>query len=166
MSAQLKPATTSSPDRIYRFARFELETRSGELSKNGCRVRLQEQPRLILLRLVQNAGDLVKREELYQMLWPADTFVDFDLGLNAAVRKLRIALGDRVQNPQFVETFARRGYRFVAPVAVFDIDPAQAPSRLFPAGAWLATLGAPVSIDGQPLSMADASPSTAPYSPS
>ena len=129
-------------DRIYRFGRFEFETRSGELHRNGYRVRLQEQPRRILLLLLQNAGDLVRREELHRKLWPADTFVDFDIGLNAAIRKLRLALGDRVKNPQYIETLARRGYRFLAPVAVFEVDAAQAPSQLFPAGVWLTALEA------------------------
>jgi DNA-binding winged helix-turn-helix (wHTH) protein len=126
--------------RVYRFARFELETRSGELRRNGYRVRIQEQPRRILVLLLERAGDLVTREEMHRTLWPADTFVDFDIGLNAAIRKLRMALGDRVKHPQFIETAARRGYRFVAPVAVFEIDSTQPPSKLFPAGAWLAAI--------------------------
>src|SRR5271163_3651059 len=139
---QPQTVRTSSSEFLYRFGRFELETRSGELRRNGYRVRLQEQPRRILLVLLQHAGDLVTREELQQMLWPADTFVDFNVGLNAAIRKLRMALGDHVKNPQFIETLSRRGYRFLAPVAVFEIDTAQGPSQLFPAGAWLATLEA------------------------
>jgi DNA-binding winged helix-turn-helix (wHTH) protein len=129
-----------TPHRIYRFGRFELATRSGELRRNGFRVRLQEQPRRILALLLENAGELVEREELQRILWPADTFVDFDIGLNAAMRKLRLALGDRVKHPLFIETIARRGYRFLAPVAVFEVDAAQAPSQLFPAGAWLTAI--------------------------
>jgi DNA-binding winged helix-turn-helix (wHTH) protein len=125
---------------VYRFGNFELDTRSGELRRNGRRVRLQEQPRRILLLLIEHAGDLVSREELHQALWSADTFVDFDIGLNAAMRKLRIALGDRVKQPRYIETVSRRGYRFTTPVAVFEADSAQRPSQLFPAGLWLAAI--------------------------
>src|SRR5271170_1319538 len=139
-AAQSQTGAQLSTDRIYRFGRFELATRSGELRRNGYRVRLQEQPQRVLALLLEHAGDLVRREELHRILWPADTFVDFDIGLNAAIRKLRLALGDRVKNPQFIETVSRRGYRFVAPVAVFEVDAGQAPSQLFPAGAWLAIL--------------------------
>src|SRR5271165_6796663 len=141
-SAQPQIGVTPAPRHVYRFGRFELDTRSGELRRNGYRVRMQEQPRRILVLLLEHAGDLVTREELHHALWPADTFVDFDIGLNAAIRKLRLALGDRVKNPQFIETIARRGYRFIAPVAVFEVDAEQAPSQLFPAGVWLATLEA------------------------
>jgi DNA-binding winged helix-turn-helix (wHTH) protein len=139
---QIDDNRTSPPSthRVYRFGRFELETRSGELRRNGYRVRMQEQPRRILSLLLEHAGDLVTREDLQRALWPADTFVDFDIGLNAAIRKLRMALGDRVKHPQFLETAARRGYRFVAPVAMFEVDPAQGPSQLFPAGAWLSAI--------------------------
>jgi DNA-binding winged helix-turn-helix (wHTH) protein len=145
-TAQLQPGPASSPECIYRFGRFELETRSGELRRNGYRIRMQEQPRRTLLLLLQHAGDLVTREDLHHTLWPADTFVDFDIGLNAAIRKLRIALSDRVKHPHFIETISRRGYRFVAPVAIFEIDPAQPPSQLFPAGLWLSTIE---TIQGQ-----------------
>jgi DNA-binding winged helix-turn-helix (wHTH) protein len=139
-SVQPQTGPTSSPKCIYRFGRFELETRSGELRRNGFRVRMQEQPRRILVLLLEHAGDLVTREELHRILWPADTFVDFDIGLNAAIRKLRIALGDRVKHAQFIETVSRRGYRFAAPVAMFEVDPSQPPSQLFPAGLWLAAI--------------------------
>jgi len=145
-SAQLQVDATRTPTpyvhRVYRFGRFELETRSGELRKNAHRVRIQEQPRRILTLLLEHAGDLVTREELHQALWPADTFVDFDIGLNAAIRKLRMAIGDRVKHPQFIETISRRGYRFVSPVAVFEVDATQPPSQLFPAGTWLTAIEA------------------------
>ena len=131
-----------SPHRVYRFGRFELDTRSSELRRNGYRVRIQEQPRRILSLLLEHAGDLVTREELHRTLWPADTFVDFDIGLNAAVRKLRMALGDRVKHPHFIETVSRRGYRFAAPVAMFEVDATQPPSQLFPAGLWLTAIEA------------------------
>ena len=90
--------------------------KAGELRKNGLKIKLQEQPFQILSLLLERAGEVVTREELRQKLWPADTFVDFDHSLNAAVKKLRDALGDSADNPRFVETLARRGYRFIAPV--------------------------------------------------
>ena len=141
-TAQLQPGPASSPECIYRFGRFELDTRAGELRRNGYRVRMQEQPRRILVLLLKHAGNIVTREELHRTLWPADTFVDFDIGLNAAIRKLRMALGDRVKHPQFLETVSRRGYRFQAPVAMFEVDPSQPPSQLFPAGLWLSAIEA------------------------
>jgi DNA-binding winged helix-turn-helix (wHTH) protein len=141
-SPQLQFDGTRTAHRVYRFGRFELETRSGQLRRNGFRVRMQEQPRRILSLLLEHAGDLVTREDLHRTLWPADTFVDFDIGLNAAIRKLRMALGDRVKHPQFIETFSRRGYRFVAPVALFEVDATQPPSQLFPAGIWLTAIEA------------------------
>ena len=101
---------------IVTFGSFEADLRGGELRRNGSKVRLQEQPFQILTMLLENPGEIVTREELRKRLWPADTFVDFDHGLNAAVKRLRDALGDSAENPRFVETLARRGYRFVAPV--------------------------------------------------
>ena len=103
-------------DRRFRFGPFELAEREGELRKNGVRIRLQEQPFRVLVELVANAGKVVSREELQQKLWQVDTFVDFDVGLNTAVRKLRQALNDDADEPRYVETLAKRGYRFVAPV--------------------------------------------------
>src|SRR5215813_6173416 len=107
---------SSQLNRVFRFGSFELIEREGELRKNGVRIKLQEHPLRVLLELVSNAGRLVTREELQQKLWPADTFVDFDVGVNTAIRKLRQALGDEADNPRFIETLSRRGYRFVAPV--------------------------------------------------
>jgi len=101
---------------ILRFGTFELDLRSGELRKNGSRVSVQDQPLQILSLLLERPGELVTREELRQRLWPADTFVDFEHGLNAAVKRLRDALGDSAEIPRFVETAPRRGYRFVARV--------------------------------------------------
>jgi Tol biopolymer transport system component/DNA-binding winged helix-turn-helix (wHTH) protein len=100
-----------------RFGSFEADLRAGELRRNGSKVRLQEQPFQILTMLLEDPGEIVTREDLRKRLWPADTFVDFDHGLNAAVKRLRDALGDSAENPRFVETLARRGYRFVAPVS-------------------------------------------------
>jgi TolB-like protein/DNA-binding winged helix-turn-helix (wHTH) protein/Flp pilus assembly protein TadD len=106
-------------DRL-RFGMFELDLRAGELRKHGLRIRLQEQPFQVLEMLLEHPGDVVTREELQKKLWPADTFVDFDHGLNKAINKLREALGDPAENPRFVETVARRGYRFLAEVKTAD----------------------------------------------
>jgi len=99
-----------------RFGVFELDLRSGELRKHGLRVRLQEQPFRLLEMLLEHPGEVVTREELQKRLWPADTFVDFDHGLNKAINKIREALGDSAESPRFVETVSRRGYRFLAEV--------------------------------------------------
>ncbi|MEW5978626.1 MAG: tetratricopeptide repeat protein [Acidobacteriota bacterium] len=106
---------TSSPNSI-RFGLFELDLEAGELLKNGQRVRLQEQPFQVLVMLLERPGQVVTREELQHRLWPANTFVDFDHGLNKAINKIREALGDSADNPRFVETLARRGYRFMPEV--------------------------------------------------
>src|ERR1700675_3286923 len=103
-----------------RFGVFELDLRAGELRKHGLRIRLQEQPFQVLTMLLEHPGQVVTREELQKRLWPADTFVDFDHGLNKAVNKIRDALGDSAESPRFVETVARRGYRFLAEVKVTD----------------------------------------------
>jgi len=99
-----------------RFGLFEVDLVSGELRKDGTRIRLQEQPFRVLAMLLERPGEMVTREEIRSQLWPGDTFVDFDHGLNTAVNKLREALGDAAANPRFVQTVARRGYRFIAPV--------------------------------------------------
>jgi TolB-like protein/DNA-binding winged helix-turn-helix (wHTH) protein/Flp pilus assembly protein TadD len=100
----------------FRFGVFDLDLRAGELRKHGVRVRLQEQPFQVLAMLLEHPGEVVTREEVQKRLWPADTFVDFDHGLNKAINKIRDALGDSAQSPRFVETVARRGYRFLADV--------------------------------------------------
>jgi DNA-binding winged helix-turn-helix (wHTH) protein len=97
---------------------FELDLHSGELRRNGLKVKLQEQPFQILAFLLQHPGEVVTREELRRRLWPADTFVDFEHSLNAAIKRLRDALGDDADNPRFVETVPRRGYRLVADAGV------------------------------------------------
>jgi Tol biopolymer transport system component/DNA-binding winged helix-turn-helix (wHTH) protein len=112
----------SDGPRTLRFGLFDLDLRAGELRRNGVRVKLQEQPFQILARLLERPGDVVTREELRERLWSANTFVDFDHSLNAAIRRLRDALGDSAENPRFVETVARRGYRFLAPVTTFPIN--------------------------------------------
>ena len=106
----------NAASRIVRFGVFEADLAAGELRKNGSRIRLQEQPFQVLQCLIERQGEVVKREELRQRLWAADTFVDFDHSLNTAINKIREALGDSASSPRFVETVARRGYRFLAPV--------------------------------------------------
>src|SRR6267142_839850 len=105
---------------ILRFGVFEVELRSGELRKQGARIKLQEQPFQVLTVLLQRPGEVVTREELRNQNWPADTFVDFDNSLNTAINKLREALGDSADNPRFIETLPRRGYRFIAQVTGVD----------------------------------------------
>ena len=102
---------------VFRFGIFELDTRSGELRRHGLKVRLPDQSFQILQTLIRRPGEVVTRDELRRVLWTAETFVDFEVGLNSAVRKLREALDDSAENPRFVETLPRRGYRFVASVA-------------------------------------------------
>jgi DNA-binding winged helix-turn-helix (wHTH) protein/Tol biopolymer transport system component len=108
----------SSANSSIRFGVFEANLRAAELRKNGHKVKLQDQPFQLLAMLLEQPGEVVTREQLRNRLWPIDTFVDFDHGLNAAVKRLRDALGDSAENPRFVETLSRRGYRFIAPVNV------------------------------------------------
>src|SRR6201984_639821 len=110
-----------------RFGVFELDPRAGELRKHGLRVRLQEQPFRVLEMLLEHSGEVVTREPLQKRLWPADTFVDFDHGLNKAVNKIREALGDSAESPRFVETVSRRGYRFLAEVKDADATAVRSP---------------------------------------
>jgi TolB-like protein/DNA-binding winged helix-turn-helix (wHTH) protein/tetratricopeptide (TPR) repeat protein len=109
----------NDPSRCLRFGVFEAELRTGRLTRFGRRVRLQEQPFRLLAILLEKSGELVTREELRERLWPQTT-VDFDHGLNKAISKIRDALGDSAENPRFIETVARRGYRFLADVTVVD----------------------------------------------
>lgn len=109
------PSPAESP-RLLRFAQFELDLRTGEMYKEGKRIKLQEQPSQVLALLIERPGELVSREQLRKKLWPSDTFVDFDHGVNIAINKLRDALGDSPEKPRFIETLPRRGYRFIAPV--------------------------------------------------
>jgi len=102
--------------KIVRFGVFEVDLTAGELRKSGSKVRLQEQPFQLLAYLLTRSGEVVTRDELREKLWPADTFVDFDHSLNTAINKVREALGDSASSPRFVETLARRGYRFLGPV--------------------------------------------------
>jgi TolB-like protein/DNA-binding winged helix-turn-helix (wHTH) protein/Flp pilus assembly protein TadD len=106
----------TSSGRKVRAGLFEIDLAAGELHKNGRRLPLQEQPFRVLATLLEHPGDVVTRQELKERLWPADTYVGFDEGLNTAIRKLRTAFGDSAGNPRFIETLPRRGYRFIAPV--------------------------------------------------
>ena len=131
----------------FRFSRFEVDLSSGELLKEGYRVKLQPQPFQVLITLLERPGEVVTREDLRSRVWPSDTYVDFDHSLNKAVNKIREALSDSSDHPRYVETMARRGYRFIAPVEVLGngsravLDPASPPQTAPPrtqASAWIA----------------------------
>src|SRR6202453_2703106 len=122
----------ASSSRKIRTGLFEIDLASGQMHKNGRRVPLQEQPFRVLAMLLESPGEAVTRQELQARLWPADTYVGFDEGLNTAIRKLRTAFGDSAGNARFIETLPRRGYRFIAPVT--ETAPAN---------------GLPASIDAQ-----------------
>src|SRR3990167_6466241 len=113
------PQSTETP-RGFRFGVFEVDLRAGELRKDGRKVKLQEQPFQVLAMLLERAGEVVTREDVQKKLWTADTFVDFEHGLNIAINKIREALGDSAENPRFVETLPKRGYRFIAPVVALE----------------------------------------------
>jgi cholera toxin transcriptional activator len=132
---------------IFRFGAYEADPGSAELRKSGLRLRVQEQPFQVLLVLLERPGEVVTREELRQKLWPADTFVDFDHGLNTVINKLREALSDSAANPRFIETLARRGYRFVAPVEFVEKQAAPGLPPALPA-----RITSPVEISGEPAS--------------
>ena len=141
--------------RVFRFGVFELDARSGELRRHGLKIRLPEQSFQILRTLLERPGEMVTREELRQVLWPAETFVDFEVGLNSAVRKLREALDESADRPRFIETVPRRGYRFI-PQLVSPVD-GPTPSPAAPA---------PPSAGQEPVTASDlaAAPPTDPVS--
>ena len=126
------------------FGLFELDLETRELRKSGVRIKLQDQPFQILAMLLERSGEIVTREELQKRLWPEDTFVDFDLSLNSAVKKLRQALSDDSENPRFIETLYRRGYRFIGPLNV------TAPPSAPPLGPAEAIPASPVSEKPSP----------------
>jgi TolB-like protein/DNA-binding winged helix-turn-helix (wHTH) protein/Flp pilus assembly protein TadD len=126
-------ASTSSTDRVQ-FGVFELDLQSAQLRKQGVRVKLQDQPLKVLQALLESPGQIVSREELRQRVWPANTFVEFDQGLYSAMARLRDALGDSSDSPRFIETVARRGYRFIAPVTA-------------PIGSAVSSNGAPAKLE-------------------
>ena len=115
---------------ILRFAGFELHSRSGELRRRGDLVKLPPQPFKVLEALVRRGGEVVTRDEIRERIWRADTFVDFDQGLNFCIRQIREALGDNAESPRYIETLPRRGYRFVAPVESDDAVRPESPTRL------------------------------------
>jgi TolB-like protein/DNA-binding winged helix-turn-helix (wHTH) protein/tetratricopeptide (TPR) repeat protein len=123
------PSISGEP---IRFGLFEFDPHSGELRKQGLKIRLQGQPVEILAMLLARPGELVTREELQKKLWPEHTFVDFDPSLNAAVKRLRSALGDSAETPRFIETLTRQGYRFLAPVDAQPSAPVEVPVALSP----------------------------------
>jgi DNA-binding winged helix-turn-helix (wHTH) protein len=127
--------TESRPARRYRFGAFEADTATGELRKQGIRLKLNAQPFQVLCLLLERPGELLTREEISRELWPDGTFVDYEHGVNSAINRIRDALGDTASSPRFIETLARRGYRFVAPVERIssqDEEPLAAPEE--PAG--------------------------------
>src|ERR1039458_10116640 len=105
---------------LYRFREFEADTATGRLLRDGNKTNLQELPFRVLLALLECPGELVTREDLQKKVWSADTFVNFEQGLNVAIKKLRDALGDSAETPKFIETLPRRGYRFIVPVEVLN----------------------------------------------
>src|SRR5580700_8304065 len=118
--------STAQSGRVYRFGIFAVDPAGRELLRRGAPVQLQEQPFRVLCMLLEKSGEVVTRDELRQALWASDTYVDFDGSLNAALKRLRFALGDSARNPTFIETLTKHGYRFIAPVTVEN--PASAPA--------------------------------------
>src|ERR1700726_5136034 len=108
--------STQSPPALVRFGMFEADLRAGDLRRNGAKVRLQDLPFRALTLLLPRPGEVITREEFRQALWPSDTFVDFEQGISSAVMRLRDALKDSADNPIFIETIERRGYRWIGPI--------------------------------------------------
>ena len=129
MDTQIYPGRGSEPVTSLRFGQFEIDFQRRELRKDGRRVRLQEQPFQILQRLVESPGEVVSREEIRKHLWPDGSVVEFDHSINAAVKRLRDVLRDSTDKPRYIETVARRGYRFIAAIG--------AAGRSLYAGRWL-----------------------------
>ena len=159
-------ATPSKSAGVLRFGVFEVDLRAGELRKDGLKVRLQEQPFRVLALLLEKPGEVITREEVREKLWSADTYVDFDKSLNTTVNKLREALGDSAENPRFVQTLHRRGYRFIAPVkgltpapvqtnrgsrAAWYVAAALAVAAIALAGAWFRGSGPAETVPKEPL---------------
>src|SRR5215470_16359493 len=120
----------ASQDAIYRFGPYELRTRTREVYKNGTKLKVRPQPFQILQALVERAGDVVTREELRQRLWPAETFVDFEHGLNTAIKELRRLLNDSASEPRYIETLPKLGYRILVPVEA--VEPARGKEAVGP----------------------------------
>jgi cholera toxin transcriptional activator len=122
-----------TPSRRFRFGVFEADAATGELRKQGIRIKLNVQPFQILILLLERPNEILTREQIARELWPEGTFVDFEHGVNSAVNRIRDALGDTARNPRFIETLARRGYRFVAPVQRLDESPTPTAAHSTPA---------------------------------
>src|SRR5579863_2625024 len=116
------PMESLPPNSVVRFGTYEVSLQSGEVRKAGLRIRVQQQPMKLLGILLEHPGEVVTREELRSRVWPNESFGDFDQALNIAIGKLRSALGDSADNPRFIETLPKRGYRFIADVSVLDTD--------------------------------------------
>jgi len=148
--------TSEHSARNFRFGAFEADTKTGELRKAGVRLRLPDQPFRVLVLLLERPGEILTRDELRQQLWPDGTFVDFDHSLNSIVNKLRDVLGDSANNPRFIETLARRGYRLLVPVSISHVT--ESPSRVSSAEATL-EVTTPSVISGSLLTRAEDLPS-------
>ena len=139
-------STPANTDRTWRFGVFEVDTRREELRRSGALAKLRDQSFRILVYLLEHSGEIVTREELRQVLWPSDTFVDFDHSLNTAMMKLRDALGDVADAPVYIETIPRRGYRFIAPVTK-STEPITQTSQASPAvSPWPVNDAAPATV--------------------
>src|SRR5580692_8554089 len=128
---------SAPPPALIRFGAFEADIRAGELRRNGVRVRLQDLPFRALTLLLSRPGEVITREEFRQALWPADVFVDFEQGISTAVMRLRDALRDSAENPIFIQTIERRGYRWIGPVEVVTselptLEPVNTPAAIVP----------------------------------
>jgi len=143
--------TNPQPARRYRFGVFEADSATGELRRKGMRVKLHAQPFQVLFLLLERPGEMLTREEICRELWPEGTFVDYEHGVNSAINRLREALGDKASNPKFVETLARRGYRFLAPVERISLEPAEqiVPDATAPASPAAAIPNEPTGVAGQ-----------------
>jgi DNA-binding winged helix-turn-helix (wHTH) protein len=163
--------TEPHPARLYRFGAFEADAESGELRRQGILIRLPAQPFQMLLLLLERPGQLLTREEISRELWPDGTFVDYEHGVNSAVNRIREALGDSAGNSRFIQTLARRGYRFIVPVERIPADgklaspAANAPSEPTRASRPAAVAANPAETEGGPLSRILASPEDLPKTP-
>lgn len=151
--------TEPGPVRRYRFGVFEADASTGELRRQGVRVRLNAQPFQVLLLLLDQPGRLLTREEISRQLWPDGTFVDEDHGVHSAINRIREALSDTAVAPRFVETLARRGYRFIAPVEVIDADSSARPSNSAAAEPIQPEPALPISLHEEAPADLDAAPS-------
>ena len=145
----MKPSRRSP--RNVRFGVYEVDLEGGELRKHGLKLKLSEQPFQILALLLAKPGEIVSREELRERLWPSDTFVDFDHGLNNAVMRLREVLGDSSEHPRFIETLPRRGYRFIAKVE--KIAAPEKPKAPEPVVAQPVAIPAPATSDSRKMAV-------------